>query len=368
VLADLNDLRAEGELRLDAPARALSATATLRHPSAPTLLTALGVPDSEQFLDRGSLALTAHLTASHGHLAAPDFSLSAGVLRLYGSASLDLSGAVPAVDAQLHAETLALPGLSPHATEALPFDVLAGWQGRAQINATQLLVDLRPVAQNLAATLTLSGGVMAALPVTAELNGGKASLAAALDGQATPPTLVAQTNFSGVGLPAASPAFLPQAPFGGTLDASVAFTASGFSPAALLASASGAGQGTLTGISLPGIDLDRLAHLLAAHDAKRRPLLIAALSSGDTGPLSGPFALSLDQGALTLAPTHVQGRNGAIDLTGVFDLPDQSAETKYRVLATVPNAPALGVTLSGPWSTPHRTTDVAPALTAKRPP
>jgi len=32
----------------------------------------------------------------------------------------------------------------------------------------------------------------------------------------------------------------------------------------------------------------------------------------------------------------------------------------------VPNAPALGVTLSGAWSTPHRTTDVAPALTAKR--
>ena len=66
--ADLGDLRAEAEARVDMTAFRVTATVTVRHPGAPRLLDALGLPGAGQWLENGSVALLAHLTARPGHV------------------------------------------------------------------------------------------------------------------------------------------------------------------------------------------------------------------------------------------------------------------------------------------------------------
>jgi len=360
--ADLNDLRAEGEFHADATTPTASATVTLRHPAAPTLLDELGVPGADRWLDHGSLALSAHLTAAPGHLAASDFSLSAGVARLYGAASADLTGALPALAMQLHADTLTLPLVSLQGAAWPTLSPPAGWQGSAQITAGQVLVDLRPVAQTVAATLTLSGGVLTAAPVAGTAGGGKFTFDAALDAIANPPQVAARGRLTGVALPAVASDLVPFAPFGGRAEVDFDAAGRGFSPLVWLATGSGSVTGKLAGAALPGIDLAKVTELLASRPAKLRPLLSAALASGDTGALDGDFAMTLDRGALTLAPAKLQGAQGSVEIGGMFDLIDGSGEIKYRVMPAAENPPALGVTLAGPWGAMRRIADVAPGM------
>jgi len=363
VLTDLNDLRIEGELKLDPGHATASATATLRHPSAPTLLAALGLAGADRWIDRGSLALTAHLTLAPGQVAAPDFSLSAGVMRLYGDGRADLDGAVPFITTHLHAETLPLPAMSPHDTTVLPLDLLAGWQGVAEVNAAQVLADLQPVARNAAARLTLSGGVVLADAVTAEVaEGGKLAAVAVLDSTQAAPALLLTGGVIGAALPESADPALPFLPHGGSISVVGDIATAGFSPAAMLAGLSGDIDGALTGVTFSGVDLAALAHALGLPPGKARAALSAGLSAGVSPGLSGPFKAALDKGLLTYQDVHLQGAQGALETAGVFDLVEKSGEMKLRLLPNVANPPPLGVTLSGPWDAMRRSVDVAPGV------
>ena len=155
--ADLGDLRAEAEAHADAPARTMAATVTLRHPGAPRLLGALGLPDAGAWLDNGSFAMLTHLAVSPGHLRAKDVSVAAGALQMGGAFEAELTADGLRINGDVDAPTLALPvwRLSP---APMNWAWLRNVQARIGLRAERVLWGLSPLATGASATLAAGAG------------------------------------------------------------------------------------------------------------------------------------------------------------------------------------------------------------------
>lgn len=367
VLLDLNDLRAEGEGHLDRADGTASFTANLRHPSAPNLLEELGVAGADQWLDRGSLAVSARLAVADGLWRVEDLAASAGVARLYGTAELDVRGEVPRVRADLDAQTLALPAWLPHGATPVDLGWLAGWNVQAGVHAAQVLADLQPVAQNLQASVGFGGGVLAIEGAAAPIAGGEIAASAALDVGQEPPFLALRAEARQFVLPSALQAALPAVPATGVADGAAELTARGHSASAWLATLAGNAEVQLSTVVVPGMDLPQVATLLAARPARLRPLLTQALSAGSSVGFAGRLQANIAAGAVQIASTRLAGPAGSVEMRGVLDLAAGSGEVSYRVSPAGSVMAPLGVTLAGPWPNMRRSVDTAPALrVAKR--
>jgi uncharacterized protein involved in outer membrane biogenesis len=320
--ADLADSRLEADAVLDITAPSATATVTLRHPGAPRLFAAFGLPHTEAWLDTGSAALVAHVTATPTHLTAQDLTLSAAALTLSGALDVDLTTSPPTLTGDLDATTLPLPAHLP----TLP----GAWQGTLHLTAARVLANLTQVATNATAQLTASQGVLLIDDATATLANGRLTGRGAVDATQTPPAFSLQTALSGATL---SQAIGDLALTGGTIDVTADLFAQGDAPAAL----SGTLSGTAHGITLHGIDLP------AASRAHRKSVLLHALNAGATGPLSGPFAASVTAGALTITSAQLSSPTADVGVTGGIDLGAKTLDVN-----------AAGVRISGAWQSPKK--------------
>ncbi|MEJ0049567.1 MAG: AsmA-like C-terminal region-containing protein [Rhodospirillales bacterium] len=175
------------------------------------------------------------------------------------------------------------------------------------------------------------------------------------------PSLALRADLTGA-TPDDLPVLPPLAFAGGTIDLGADVSASGYSPAALLATASGEIHARLHDTALAGVDLPQLTRLLAARAPGLRPALTAAMGAGNTGPLSGDISASLQQGAATLPRAHVAGGAGSLAIEGSIDLPGRTSDLALQVAPAVTDPPALGLRLVGPWQGGKRVADVRPAL------
>ena len=311
--ADLGDLRLETEAHIDQAAPRMTATLTLRHPGAPRLLDAAGLPGAETWLDNGSVAVLAHLTAWPGHVQAQDFSVSAAALRLDGAGEADLSGDVPALTGHIDAAVLALPALAWDG--ALPWGAALQWRGDVRLTAQRVLADLRPVAEDARGRLLVTDGVASLSNLSASVWGGTATGALAVDASALHPMLALQGAVSGAHLPADGPGLLA-----GTLDAQFDGLATGSTAADLLASSTGGVDGAIRDATIPGIDLPALTAALRIGGRRGKALVAAALASGQSARLTGPFALTIADGKATAAGASLQGPAGEIGVAGSLAL------------------------------------------------
>jgi hypothetical protein len=368
--ADLGDLRTELEGALDLPTRALTGTATLRHPGAPRLLLAAGLAGAGSWLDQGSVAVIAHFAASPGRLDVPDFSVAAAALQLSGHAALDEAAGIPSLEASIDAPRLALPSFDNQhygSAAALPYSLLSGWQGQFHLHAAEVLRDLSPVATNLDAHVALADGLLAVSDLTAGIAGGTLhadgaldSLSAALTGAGA--LQAASLSELGAWPPGTRPWSWPWEWNAGTADLSFDLSATGHSLDAFLATAGGTAAASLHGATLQGADLPRVTTLLAARGPKLRPSLIAALSGGNSSPLTGTVSITLDHGALTATAPALESASGQVGLTASLDLPAGTEDATLRFAPRVVAPPTVSVRLVGPWQQPRRVVDVAAAL------
>ncbi len=357
--ADLGDLRAELEGALNLPDRAVTGTATLRHPGAPRLLLAAGVADAGSWLEQGSVAVIAHFAATPGHVDVPDFSVAAATLQLTGKVSLDDAGDVPAFEASIDAPRLALPSFDPRSQVPLPTRLAAGWQGQLHLNAAEVFCNLIPVATHLQADVALAGGLLAANALNATIAGGSLHAEAALD---TPSAVLSAEGWMhGASLQQLG-AWPPWTWTDGTVDLSFGLLASGHSLDAFLATAGGTAEATLHGAVLQGADLARVTDLLTLRGARLRPALLGALSGGNSFPLSGTATIALDHGAVTAAAPLLEGGSGQVELAASLDLPARTEDATLRLAPRVAAPPTVSVRLVGPWQQPRRVVDIAAAL------
>lgn len=356
--ADAGDLRMEAEDMLDTRSLASSITVTLRHPGVPRLLAGFGIPDADAWLGTGSLAVLAHARATPGRLVFDDVDLRAATLHLGGRAFIDMSAAVPEIEAAIDGDVLALPAWSSLRT--LPIG--SGWTDGASwtvhLRAKQVLAGLRPVMDDLDAETRIEQGILVASQVTATVLNGRIAGQAAMDLAHTPPRFSLQGTLDGAssddrltGLPVDVAA--------ASFDLSADVAGEGRDMDALAAALQGDLHLTVRDATVTGLDLSALATAMSAHGSGRDAALHSGITSGQSAGLGGHFDASLGVGRLTLAGASVAGPGGALDIAGWLDPAHATADLRLTVRpdAIVPS-PIL-VTLTGGWTFAKRTDDLS---------
>ena len=145
----------------------------------------------------------------------------------------------------------------------------------------------------------------------------------------------------------------------GTADVSLDVTASGYSPAALFASLSGALRANITGGALSGLDGGALLSALQA-DAGAAPADVAtALSRGATPFSRMAVAGTIGNGLLTVSQGTITAPSMTVHAAGSVDLPGAALDLTLALQPAMEGAPTIGSRLIGPAANPSRTPDLA---------
>ena len=357
---------------LDLPARRWSGGIAFRHPGAPRLLEALGLPGTAPWLGDGSLSLQADVKLAPDRVDLNNADLAAGALR--ASADLAVSGlsaGQPFLRGQVRADTLALPLPYARSPEPWLFAAGHGWNGHVDLRAGQVWFGLSPALENASATLSLDRGGFRLDGLAATVAGGRLTGMLALD-DASPPHLTASGRVSDVGLlgPLLGSGLDVSA---GRLDASVDLAASGYSPAGLLATlgftlAASVHDGTLDGLDLAAATA-ALPATAAADPAQVQTDLAAALTHGSTPFRQLSLAATADHGAVTLSRFDLAAPPGQVSGDGTLDLLTSTLLARFSLQLATPGAPPVGLRLSGPAAAPRRTPelgDLAQWLASRR--
>lgn len=360
--------------RIDLIHQTAAGAFTLRHPDAIAAFKAFGLDAGLAWPGAGSIALRANMLLSPAELGFPDFVLSMGDLTANGaliySADHRLSG-------EIDADTLALPPFSSNFT--LPWADLAVLQGKIGISADRVLWRGMQISGAASANLAFAQNRLdLAIPQANIANGvlrGDLSVsggAAAAGAKTTPVEIAAKFSVTGADaalltLPLGFPITLP----GGSLDAAIDLTASGYAPAAWLATLGGnaslaAHSGTLSGFDLPAI-VSALTAKTRRRILLRQSLLRNACISGTTPFSDLRFNGTFDSGIYTIAAARLQSAAGSATASGSIDLPDTGLTLSTILLPNVPAPPKLHLTIAGIWPAPRKLTQLKQALTWKPP-
>lgn len=360
---DLAGARVEADPRINLATGGWSGPVTLRHPSAAALMRLLGQPELGAWLGEGSFSLVAQLGVAHRRVEAPSFSLVAGGLRAAGALTLARTAEGPKLAGTVRAETLPLP--APPAGAPLPFAALRGWQADVGITARQVLEGVQPVAADVTGRLSLARGAMTLDGFSARLGGGVLTGTARLDAAADPPALALDATLRDATVDPPFPAGSALALLDGQIEGRANLTATGYSPAALLATLAGKVHLIAVNGTLAGFDLAQLTEAVDAHDAPgvTRPKLEAAVR-GALGGGSSPFAsfdISADvtHGVASLTGGELAASGGSGSFEGSVDLAGGALDLHALLRPAVTDPPLLGLRLTGPAASPRRVVEVA---------
>jgi uncharacterized protein involved in outer membrane biogenesis len=352
---------------------------TLRHPDAIAAFKAFGLKAGLAWPGAGSIALRADMLLSPTEMGFSDFVLSMGDLTANGALIYNTDHQL---NGQIDADTLALPPIPANFTP--PWADLATLQGNVALSANRVLWGGNPVLGPATGNLRfgqnrLNLAVTQASAANGVLKGdfsvtGKNAIPAS---GPVPPAISAKFSISGadvsqLSLPFSFPITLPT----GIMDAAADLTASGYAPAAWLATLSGnasiaAQSGTLSGFNLPAI-----VTALAAKNRRlsrerlswvRLRLLRNACLTGTTPFNNLSVTGSFNNGIYTITTADLASAAGTATATGSIDLPDTGVTLNATLLPKVPAPPPLHLTIAGTWTAPHKIAQLKQALTWKPP-
>ena len=352
ITADLGDVRLEAQPVLNLGHDTWTAAVQLRHPGAPRLAEALGWPGAGAWLGEGSLSVVAQLAAAGDRMAADSFELAAGGLRASGTLALEHQDTRPLLSGHIAAESLPLPLLNPRDADPLPLAALAGWDGAVGLTARQVNAGLTPLAEQVAATLSLNHGMARIDGLIARIAGGAVSAQLAFDTAATPPALQLRAGLADVTLSGPPPDW-PLGLSAGRLDGGATLAAHGFAPATLLATLGGDVQMEVRNGVLTGFDLPDLA--APATDAAAREALLAGTTAFDRITASAQFT----NGVAPALAASLSAPAGTVTLGGMLDLPGWLANLHLSLQPAGEDAPSYGLRVGGRFDAPHAEPELA---------
>ncbi len=340
VRASAGDLVAEAESARDTVAGTAETTLLVRHPGAPRLLAALGVPGGEQFLETGSLTFLAHLHDAPGHVVVRDFTLDAASMHVGGHGDLDFSALEPGFDLDVHAGSLALPDLVTLQSIRLP---QAKFHGRMRLSSDVVAVGGALVAHGLVADLEAGSGVVVANTLRADLDGGRFAGQFAADIAQEQPAVSLRGDFTGVDIFAVAPVGLDS----GTADVSLDVASSGQTEAALLSHVFGDAAITLHDAHVAGFDLSQVDSLLSGHGHPTRPALMQAMSQGGSGGFSGSIVTKVMHGKMSLTDASMVSGDGMVSASGTYDMLSGTTDMLLALTPAITNPPHYTIRLAG---------------------
>lgn len=352
VTAELGDLRLEMQPVLNTAKHSWTAAVQLRHPGAPRLMEALGLPGGGAWLGEGSLSMVGQVSGSADRYAADSFDLTAGGLRAGGALQLSHLDARPALTGHIDAESLPLPLPGAHDLDPLPLAALSGWDGTVKIAAQSVRDGLAPLTGPASATVSLTNGVLRIEDLIAQLSGGAVSLQAELDTAAAPPALHVNLGMAGVAL--TGPLLdWPAEITAGTLDAGAELMATGYAPVTLLATLAGTAHAEVQNGTLAGLALEKLTGEPAGDAAA------AALAGGSTTFKKFAAVAQIASGVATLTSGSLSGPAGSAEISGSLNLPASMVGLHVALHPALPAPPGLGLRLTGPLDNPVVTPELA---------
>ena len=364
LVGDLGDLRIEASPILDLPRGRWAGHLMLHHPGASRLAELLGVAGVRSWLGDGSFGLMAQMARGPERIVAESFDLIAGGLRAGGALRLERSAIAtqshpqlsgPKLSGRVVAERLPLPLPDPRSSDPLPLAALVGWEAAVQVAAKHVLVAQETLLDEASVTVTLAGGHLELTRLVARLGAGSLTGALSFDATARPPALSVQATLAGVAV--AGPVFdAPLDVTSGAIDGSVRLAALGFSPAGLLASLGGRMAFAVRDGVLAGIDVARMGARLAEDDLR------AALAGGSTRFERLVLEADVDRGGVALTEAALSGPAGTVAARGTIDLSRALLALRLAIMPAVPDAPEIGLRVSGPAAAPERVPELAGAV------
>ena len=337
--ADVGDLHVDAQPTLDWGKGRWQSRLALRHPGAQRLAAQLGLGGARNWVGDGSFSLATQVLGTPEGLSLDYFDLGAGMLRATGQVALAL-GEVPALSGRVSLETLAMAWPDVWSAEPLALGWLAGWQADVALGAARVELDPGPVLERAQARVTLNEGRLAVSELTAELGGGKLAGTAGLDSRADPPVFTLEASLAGVRL--SQPIWQAPVDVGSALvDGRLALNATGFAPAALLASLSGGADLVLRDGVLAGVALEDMTDDLPEDTVR------AALAGGSSSFDRAALGLVIDHGVVRLGPADLTGPTGQIDASGQIDLVGGRVDLRLGLHPAVVDSPDIGLRLSG---------------------
>ncbi len=339
LIGDLGDLHVEAQPTVNFSAETWNARLALRHPGAPRLAAQLGLDRAGSWLGDGSFSVVSQLAVTPARIAADAIELVAGGLRMAGKLDLAL-GDPPRVTGRVKVETLPLPLPQPRAPDPLPLSALTGWDAEIQIDAGQVTAGLSTLMEKARATVVLQAQKLSVKGLAATVAGGSLIAEARIDATANPPAFALDATLTGASIGAAL--FDQALDVGrGTTDARVVVQATGYAPAALLASLTGTIAATIRDGELIGINLPEL------RDDFAEPRITAALTSGRSNFDQLTLRAAVDHGLLNLTQATLSAPAGSIQGTGMFDLMAERVALHFDVVPAGTDPPKMGLRWTG---------------------
>ncbi len=270
----------------------------------------------------------------------------------------------------MNAETLPLPLPYAHSPDPWLLSGAGAWQASVSLRAGHVLLGLSPALENASAAVDLADGTISVRDFAASVEGGALSAQLTV-ASSTPPRVMLDARLIGAALTGP----LLETPLdvsGGRLDAQLSLSASGYSPAGLLATLGGSLQATIENGTLQGLDLGAAEAALSALAPGTAPnagqaaspdavqtQVAAALGHGATPFSRLHLAATATTGAVTLTQADLQSPAGQLQGAGTLDLLTGQLLAALSIQPALPGAPAVALRLSGPGAAPRRTPDLS---------
>ena len=361
----LADARLDAEPTIDLHSGAWHGTLVLRHPGARRFLATfgipqrLGLPELPAWLGDGSLSLQAHLAGVPGRLSAESVDVTAAALRATGKLALDNTGDVPQLSGHVQVDTLPLPQINAMSEVSLPIDLLHGWHGDVRMGVSQVLAGSQAVLRDATCSIMVAANALRIDRFSSKLGDGTLTGSFAFDGASEPPSLAVQVRVTNARITGA----LADAPLdllAGVVSGGFDLAASGYSPAAILATLGGHFTLNATNGTLDGFDLFRAKRAAENRDSVAAQSVASdALTVGATAFDRLDVAASIAHGGLTFDAAQLHGVAGDAVLTGSVNLATQMLDLNVALLPSVPHPPEIAVHLTGPLEHSVRTPELA---------
>jgi uncharacterized protein involved in outer membrane biogenesis len=270
----------------------------------------------------------------------------------------------PVLSGSLDADTLPLPLPYARSPEPWPLGPLQRWQAHLALRASHVLIGLSPALENAAASLSLVGGTLRLDDGAATLAGGKLTGRASLEAS-SPPRVALTAKLAGAML--AGPLLESVVDVSaGRLDATADVSASGYSPAGVLATVSGTAQATIHDGVLTGLDAVGATAALPSQTPSAGPsptevqaAVARALQSGTTRFNQLDLTLTAAKGVVTASQGEIDMGPVHIGIAGSVNLPEAAVDARLLLQPVASGSPPIGLRLIGPSSNPVRTVELA---------
>jgi uncharacterized protein involved in outer membrane biogenesis len=354
--------------------------ATLSAPNLGALAAVFGAETTPDLARKGGVEIYVPLNGdAHGY-AIPALTATAGEIALTGELAAKTDGPRPRLDARLKGNLLPVFTLSPpRAAERRPAErrpavasssdassvaaasaapsvwwtALRGFDGSLDASFDKVVGPMLS-ADAVTVQAQLENGVLRVDRAAARLLGGSAEAKGSADLSALP-KLAGTVTAKGVTVDAKSPLFAGNAPLAGRLDLSAEGNSAGGDANTLLRGLNGKGEFAVRDGSFAGVDLgavnDRLGKVKSMQD------LVSAVEAGGRGrtafaALTGRFAVA--GGVLKSDDLKMDAPSGQGSANGTADLVAKRINAEVRfALASLNEAPPLGLKLQGAWESPR---------------